>query len=167
MRLPMSKVLVGEPDIGTPWGLAKAVVDQMTQYANSDGWNSDGSLTHEFNKMPFSDFDYKEYSAYTTSQTSSSKKTTCKNAIWYWEPLLEANDNGYFTKQEHVTPFAGFTGRLYGMTSEYESFSVSEPRYDYCEEANFVLSETNTMSTSQKTIILIILFPYRYTFIIY
>jgi len=151
LKLPMSKVLVGEPDIGTPWGLAKAIVDQMTEYANSDGWNSDGSLTHEFNKMPFSDFDYKEYSAYTTSQTSSSKKPKGCNAKRYWEPLLETNGNGYFTKQEHVTPFAGFTGRLYGMTSsEYESFSVSEPRYDYCEEANFVLSETNTMSTDDR-----------------
>jgi hypothetical protein len=156
LKLPMSKVLVGEPDIGTPWGLAKAVVDQMTDYANSDGWNSDGSLTHEFNKMPFSDFDYNEYSAYrTTSQTSSSKKQPTRkgcNSKWYWEPLLETNGNGYFSKQEHVTPFAGFTGRLYGMTSsEYESFSVSEPRYDYCEEANFVLSETNTMSTDDRT----------------
>jgi len=103
--------------------------------------------------MPFSDFDYKEYSAYTASQTSSSKKRTKGyNANWYWEPLLDTNGNGYFTKQEHVTPFAGFTGRLYGMTSgEYESFSVSAPSYDYCEEANFVLSETNTMSTDDRT----------------
>ena len=49
-----------------------------------------------------------------------------------------------------MTPFAVFTGRLYGMTSsEYEDFSVSEPEYDYCEEANFVLSKTNAMLPMQ------------------
>jgi hypothetical protein len=73
------------------------------------------------------------------------------NAKWSWESLLETNGNGYFTKQEHVTPFAGFTGRLYGMTSsEYESFSISKPRYNYCDEANTVLSETNKMSTDDR-----------------
>ena len=92
LKLPMSKVLVltGEPDVGTSWGLAKASNDQMTVYPNSDGWNADGSLTHEFNKMPFSDFDYEEYFMYKTpSQTRTkysktklrkqNKKTACND----------------------------------------------------------------------------------------
>lgn len=153
LMLPMSK-LSGEPDLGTPWGLAKATVDQIAEYSKSDGWNSEGDLTHTFNKMPFSDFDYKnEYSAYQVASPKASKsnnKMSC-NKKWYWEPLLETNHYGYFTRQEHVTPFAGFTGRLYGMTSsEYEQFTVSAPEYNYCEEASFVLSETKKMSGDDK-----------------
>jgi len=40
---------------------AKAAVDEMTKYSETDGWNADGSLSHESNKMPFSDFEYGDY----------------------------------------------------------------------------------------------------------
>ena len=47
LQLPMDNVLsAGPSDLGTPWGLAKARVDQISNYAMSDGWNADGSLTH-------------------------------------------------------------------------------------------------------------------------
>jgi len=157
LKLPMSN-LFDNPEISTPWGLAKANVDDMIEYAKSDGWNSNGSLSHNFNQMPFSDFDYKDYSSYLYKVNPSSSSSIMRNQHyneeskcvkkWQWEPLLETDGNGYFTKQEHVTPFAGFTGRLYGMTvSEYESFTIPKPNYDYCKEADFVLSETRRMST--------------------
>ena len=48
LKLPMNYILNDEdPDVGTPWGLAKACVDQITKYAESDGWNADGSMMHE------------------------------------------------------------------------------------------------------------------------
>lgn len=55
----MSLVLEGDPtaDLGTPWGLAKKLVDEHTDFAESDGWNADGSLRNQFNKLPYSDFD--------------------------------------------------------------------------------------------------------------
>ena len=126
----------------------------MFEYSETDGWNADGSLTNNFNKMPFSDFDYEEYSAYKQDDSSIIDQTSgneqCKKE-WFWEPLLETNYAGYFTKQEHVTPFAGFTGRLYGLTKdEYESFSVSKPDYDYCKEAEKVLEETKQMAEDDK-----------------
>ncbi len=143
----------GNPDISTPWGLAKSFVDQMSEYAETDGWNADGSLSSNFNKMPFRDFDYEEYSAYKPKENSLKQANSgnqCKKE-WFWEPLLETNYAGYFTKQEHVTPYAGFTGRLYGMTtSEYESFSVSKPDYDYCQEAEYAIEETRKMAEDDK-----------------
>jgi hypothetical protein len=65
------------------------------------------------------------------------------------EPLLESNGFGYFTRQEHVTPFAGFTGRLYGLDAEeYESFSSPLPDYVYYYESEFVLhNNTNTLAS--------------------
>lgn len=41
----------------TPWGLAKAYVDEVTAYMlENDGWNADGSKSREFNRIPFSDY---------------------------------------------------------------------------------------------------------------
>ncbi|GFH61508.1 hypothetical protein CTEN210_17984 [Chaetoceros tenuissimus] len=129
LQFPMSKVLNdNEPDLGTPWGLAKVRVDEIHDYAKTDGWNADGSLAHKYNKMPYSDFKLGEYMRYRQKKEEEIvSKKDCEK-VWKWEPLLESNGAGYFTRQEHVTPFAGFTGRLYGLTSEeYNSFMVPPP----------------------------------------
>ena len=47
--------------------------------------------------------------------------------------------------------------------SEYESFSVPEPNYDYCEEADFVLSEANKMASDDKKKLEIELFDSKFT----
>lgn len=166
LKLPMNK-LDDKPDLGTPWGLAKATVDKMYAYAQTDGWNADGALTHNFNKMPFSDFNYKKYSAYQVLQGSyinSEKDQKRCNRKWNWEPLLETDGKGYFTKQEHVTPFAGFTGRLYGLTNaEYRGFSIPKPKYNYCEEVEYVLSKTKNMATNDKMKVEIEFFDSKFT----
>lgn len=77
-------------------------------------------------------------------------ETHC-NRRWCWEPLLESNQAGYFSKQEFVTPFIGVTARLYGLSDEeFLSFKVSKPNYNYHEEALHVLEETYDMSTDDK-----------------
>lgn len=55
---PLSLIMDDEePDIGTPWGLAKVYVDDIYDYLlKNDGWNADGSAGHDFNKVPFSDY---------------------------------------------------------------------------------------------------------------
>lgn len=46
-----------EPTVDTPWGLAKAYVDEIFEFMmEHDGWNADGSATREFNRVPFSDY---------------------------------------------------------------------------------------------------------------
>ena len=168
LGLPMSNVFNEPIDITTPWGLAREIIDEMFEFSMTDGWNSDGSLSSTFNKMPFSDFQLgEEYSTYKTVPNKPRMMDKKCSKEWHWEPLLESDGKGYFTKQEHVTPFAGFTGRLYGMTvSEYESFSVPEPKYDYCEEADFVLSETNKMATDDRKKVEIEVFDSKFTSLI-
>ena len=102
LNLPMSNLL-DNPEISTPWVLAKATVDGMAEYAKSDGWNSDGSMTHEFNKMQFSDFYFKEYTAYSYKVNPSSSRNSTRNQHydgeskcvkkWHWDPLLETDGN--------------------------------------------------------------------------
>merc|ERR1712176_1565315 len=108
--------------------------------------------------MPYSDFDYTDNRGnnYTTYVNRSNNRGNRRVEIdeetgecihtpkkWFWEPLLESDGRGYFVRQEHVTPFCGFTGRLLGPSAEeYEAFSSPRPNYDYCSEADFVLDKT-------------------------
>lgn len=43
--------------VDTPWGLAKAYVDETATYLlANDGWNADGSMSRSVNRIPYSDF---------------------------------------------------------------------------------------------------------------
>lgn len=54
---PLSLILDGNPDIDTPWGLAKAYIDETWAFLDkNDGWNADGSMDRKHNRIPFSDF---------------------------------------------------------------------------------------------------------------
>ncbi len=50
-----------EPSTDTPWGLAKAYIDETVSFlTENDGWNADGGMGgKEFNRIPFTgDFSY-------------------------------------------------------------------------------------------------------------
>ena len=52
-----------EPSTDTPWGLAKAYIDEaMAFMMENDGWNADGGMGgKEFNRVPFTgDFHYED-----------------------------------------------------------------------------------------------------------
>lgn len=54
-----------EPSTDTPWGLAKAYIDEVVSFMNeNDGWNADGGMGgKEFNRVPFTgDFSFKDSS---------------------------------------------------------------------------------------------------------
>lgn len=174
LGLPMSNLYIEPPDMGTPWGLVKVMVDEMINYMDTDGWNSDGSLTRRVNKLRYEEFEYTDendntYIPYEPTrnklpkekkgserkglgkQKGSEKEEKCQTPDpWNWEPLQDSNDFGFFCKQEHVTPHIGFTGRLLGLSEEeYESFSSPLPDYDWCEqEADFAVERTRNMATS-------------------
>lgn len=59
---PLSLVMEGgDASVDTPWGLAKAYVDEGVAYMlENDGWNADGSMSREFNRIPFSDYAVKD-----------------------------------------------------------------------------------------------------------
>lgn len=74
--LPMS--LLDEAEgIETPWGLAKAYVDEVFSYLlENDGWNADGSMSKEYNRVPYSDY------AYTDSDGNSWELYEPQNSPW-------------------------------------------------------------------------------------
>ena len=58
---PLSLVLGDDTSVDTPWGLAKAYFDETLAFLDkNDGWNADGSMSREYNRVPFSDFAVKD-----------------------------------------------------------------------------------------------------------
>eukprot|EP00752_Nemacystus_decipiens_P012197 g10813.t1 len=145
---PLS-LLDGEPSTDTPWGLAKAYLDEtMSFMMEHDGWNADGGLGGKmFNRIPFTgDFHYEdsagnEWNGYTPKNTPYEFKHKKS-----WQPLLESDDLGYISTQEHVTPHIGITARFFGFDSAegedaWASREIDRPPYwkRYDEVAREVL----------------------------
>ena len=165
MRLPASFLDFGNPDPSTPWGLAKIAVDEMAAFVEDDGWNADGKLTTEFNPLPYSDFSIvgdngAAYNPYVV-------ETERNDDNWPWQPLVDSDGRGFFSKQEHVTPFIGYTARLYGMDEDhYQSFSAPPPEYNYEEEAVEVLERTRIMASSDLEKMMIEYYDSKFTSIL-
>ena len=43
-------------DVNTPYGLAYVLTQEVYQFSLYDGWNADGSLSRDFNRIPYQDF---------------------------------------------------------------------------------------------------------------
>lgn len=77
LGMPISLIDADDAGVETPWGLAKAYVDEVFSYLlENDGWNADGSVSREYNRVPFSDY------AYTDSDGNSWKPYKPKNSPW-------------------------------------------------------------------------------------
>jgi hypothetical protein len=193
LGLPYANLDLPDPQPSTPWGLAKLTVDEMSEFAESDGWNAAGAIGTGFNRMPYGDFSFEDrqgntYEPYhvqesgkvkkqkrdkvkkqerdTGSSSSDTSQEGCKTAPdpWNWAPLLESNGFGYFTRQEHVMPHIGFTGRLYGIEpADYMAKEAPVPNYNFCEETDFVLDNTNTLATSDEQKIQVEFFDSKFT----
>ena len=97
LQLPYS-LLLEATDTSTPWGLAKQVIEDGNIFAESDGWNYDGSLTNTYNKQPYADIPFYQdddgnvYEGYDKVKRTSfgkikiDKQGYCKTTPnpWYW-----------------------------------------------------------------------------------
>ncbi|CAM9235018.1 unnamed protein product [Laminaria digitata] len=147
---PMSLLLDGNPGVDTPWGLAKAYVDETTAYlVENDGWNADGQLSRSHNRIPFSDFSAYDSAGNTWTPYRPQNSPYELSNERRWQPLMTSNGLGYLSSQEHVTPHIGVTARFFGFNSTedekaFASRTLPQPsyRYRYQEVAEEVLAET-------------------------
>jgi len=147
MGLSASLLDGSDPDPSTPWGLAKITIDEYAASVVNDGWNADGKLDAEFNPLPYSDFSIQGQNGVVYNPYVVEAKRNNDN--WPWQPLVDSDGRGFFSKQEHVTPFIGYTGRLYGMDEDhYQSFTAPPPKYNYEVEAEELLERTRIMASS-------------------
>lgn len=85
---------------------------------------------------------------------------------------MESDGLGYFTRQDHVTPFIGATARVMGSTNEeFMNFRAKAPEeYGYTNnyeaEADFVLNQTKDMATDENKKMLVEIFDGKFTSIL-
>ena len=134
-----------------PWGLARCILDELVEYVDeSDGWNAKGTLNRTWNARPFADFDY------TDSHGNQYHAYQVQDDLQYWKPLMEANGLGYFCRQEHVTPYIGLTGKLYGIDGNQCEFLNSRralsPNYTsiFGSDLDWVLEQTRIMANDEE-----------------
>ncbi|CAM9150528.1 unnamed protein product [Ectocarpus sp. 8 AP-2014] len=173
---PMSLVDVGEgdpePSTDTPWGLAKAYIDEVWAFLmENDGWNADGRLGgREVNLTPFTgDFAFSD-SAGSTWDGYEPKNSPYKfSSTERWQPLMESNGLGYVNSQVHVTPHIGVTGRFFGFnTAEDEEAwgarTLDRPPYQdrYDEAAREVLEASTVAAYDPAKLFAISLFDNKF-----
>lgn len=124
----------------TPWGLVKAIADDAFDIFSRDGWNEDGSLSRQYNRIAYEDF---RDVPYVPRNPPNPRR---------WARLLESDDRGFLFRQQHVTPHIGDTARsLHFSDSEICAKQAPNPRYRYRREIRAMLRRTRDFNLTTRT----------------
>lgn len=129
-----------------PLIIGRMVAHEVNVFMKSDGWNMDGSLVFDWetgeptectsNCMPYADtygYIVKNPPGLSLDLIRADKYNVSGN-LRYWQPLLEDNGLGYFSRQEHVTPHIGYNAK-FRLRDPAAGPSVEDPNYDYYDES--------------------------------
>jgi len=96
-------------------------IGAATVLDNKDGWNRFGEMTYDAetdsivkctaNCMPFADTTGYHPRNQPRVPTPGEDKYAVNGTDMYWQPLLEDDGAGYFSRQEHVVPHIGLTAK--------------------------------------------------------
>lgn len=151
-----------------PFAVGNAVAYELAALSREDGWNSEGDLTSTGAECTGNCRRYQDTTGYMPEHASdcamvprSSGRRSRRLAFGVyegesvdsacWEPLLEDNNIGYFTRQEHVTPHIGTQARPRALTKEDVQARRSEaPEYDYDAEGDLVVERLAGLDDFKK-----------------
>jgi len=145
------KEYIASPEVGyDPLAIGRLVVHEILLFTRTDGWNSDGSQRYDPISMetvpctsscvPYRD----TYGYYPRNHVESpptdtdATKFTVDGKNRYWQPLLESDGRGYFSRQEHVTPHIGFHAK-HTLRDPATHTPLESPTIDYEPESLLVL----------------------------
>ena len=138
-------------DTSTPWGLANVISNEILLFTANDGWNTDGSYSREYNRIPYSEF------------RDKNREYIPKNNPWvleypdHWQPLLESDGLGFLYHQEHSVPHVGYTGKSFVFSDDEicersKNFKkhFSPDDYDYETEMTLAINRLRDLTDRQK-----------------
>lgn len=115
-----------------------------------DGWNYMGNFTYDFasqsvvpctaNCMPFADLSGYFPRNHPGRPFTQETKYNITGDDKYWQPLLEDDGHGYFSRQQHVVPHLATTAKPI-LDDNLRNRTVAPPEYDYYKEALQVVEE--------------------------
>ena len=146
-----------------PLMMGQLVALEIASYLSEDGWNSLGKWTYDdetgtavpctANCQPYADttgyFPKNNPGSRRNYKTKGKDKYIVKGKDKRWQPLLEDDGSGYFSRQAHVTPHIGKTVESILQLNE-EKCQAPNPRYDYREEALQVVEELRQTANSPE-----------------
>ena len=119
-------------------------------FVANDGWNSFGRqsydmLTQSVVPCTANCMDYSDLSGYFPRNQpgrpyTEETKYNVTGDDMYWQPLLEDDGYGYFSRQQHVVPHLATTAKP-NLDPDLRNRTVAAPEYDYHEEALKVVEE--------------------------
>lgn len=134
-----------------PVMLGQLVAAEIYLAFREDGWNAFGE--HQFDLMtetavpcthncrPFADVSGYHPQNHPGRPYSAESKYNVSGVDMYWQPLLEDDGFGYFSRQEHVTPHLATTAKLSLDLDLRDKKAAPEPNYDYYQESLQVVEE--------------------------
>lgn len=143
-----------------PFLVGQAVIMSIYKdYVNIDGWNNLGNFTYdpiskevvpcEYNCMPYSDLSgYHPRNNPGQSEITEENKYNVTGNDMYWQPLLEDDGFGYFSRQQHVVPHV-INAKSVGNPNLRDK-TLPSPNYEYYAEALKVVEELR-LTASNKT----------------
>ena len=122
-----------------PITMGNIVAKQIYDFSNSDGWNQFGTEECVVNCRPFRD-------------TTNYQPQGAAGFPEAWEPLLEDDGNGFFYKQEHVTPHIGTKGVFRFLPESERARVATDPGYtlDRVLEAMSVIERMKQLDDTKK-----------------
>jgi len=150
-----------------PLVMGRLVAHEIELFMKDDGWNMEGaerdnpsSLSKESVKCTANCSPYRDTYGYyprnhptatniagetqiqennNASESEDPTYFTVEGNDKYWQPLLEDDGKGYFSRQEHVTPHIGFHAKHKLRDPSLDSLSLPDPQYDYYLESLLVI----------------------------
>ena len=140
--------------------IAMVIRLDLLEYLETDGWNSLGKHTYDYeqgtivdcttNCAPYTDtYGYYPKNNHPGEPSASSDKYTVTGKDMHWQPIMEVIEDGSFIRQEHVAPHIGFNAKP-ALLQEFKN--ASDPMYDYKAEADLVVErlKQTTMDEAMK-----------------
>ena len=142
--------------------IGQVVFLEVQNSLENDGWNHDGKLTWDWesgkavpctaNCAPFSDT--------TGYYVKNQPQITNSQYKFNWRPIQENDGNGYFSRQEHVTPHIGHTVKPVAIK---EWKVAPAPEYDYAAEGKLLSERGRNMVSSQEQKDMIVVYDDKLT----
>lgn len=138
-----------------PQLIGQIVASEIAEVALNDGWNAYGAWTFDeeteqavpctANCAPFADTTGyfpvnnpggNDAGANDSDSDHWAAKYAVRGEDRRWQPMREHDGQGYWSRQEHVTPHIGYTVTPF-VIQEWKQ--AADPRYDYKAEAELVI----------------------------
>lgn len=128
-----------------PSTVGKIMGRQVTEYGRNDGWNMYGTLNSDGTPCTSNCRSFTDPTGYKPMTPDYTRR---------WQPLLEDDGRGYFTRQEHVTPHIGTLGKpLVLSREEMDSRGLPKPQYSYKAESRKVMKRMKSLNDEKKMMI--------------